>query len=231
MANQKGYLFLSGFSGVTHSDIANFTGKTLTTQENSVVDDLIASAEDFFARQCKRNFQTKDGINNQIYFEITNGDIDLFYPFNYPINEVTQIDVQGTTVYLKGGSNNQIILGKDFFVYPEKLELINKNFSFDTNEQAMTIYYSIDQFWGKDITLVIKRWISEIFLASQYGGKGISSINVAGGVNIQFDISNLPKYINDLITYYHKVNIAAEGGFKKGSQVGLHGKDSSLYGL
>lgn len=206
MADQKGNLFLSGYTGLTHSDIANFTGKTLSAAEQTQVTSLIASIEDYISRQCRRNFVYATGGNDQSYFDTLDAGQDKYYLFNFPIKEVIKITVDDVIKYEKNGGSNTLVLGKDFFVYDNYVKFATIPYSTSDNRNALKIYYYIYQFWGEDIKLAVKQWVSDLILNREYAGKPLTSLN-ANGFSLNFDTDSIPSYIKSLIDQYKQVLI------------------------
>ncbi len=205
MADLNGKLYKSGYSGVTHTDIANFLSKTLSAPEQSVVTALIADVEDFFCRACRRNFFLPDGTTDK-YYETVDAGKDKYYLTNGPIKEVLKITVNDIDWYVKDGGSNKLVLGTDFFVYENQIQFESSPYSTINDRRAMKIYYSIEAFWGSDLKLAIKRWASDLFLSREYGGTSVKRFNVQG-FSIDFDENGLPNYVNAIVSSYKRVRL------------------------
>ncbi len=204
MADILADLYQSGFSGLSNADIAAFTGKTLTSSEQTLADSLIKSCELYFARQCHRNF--KD-LGSDSYFEILDAGDDEYHFFNFPVKEVTKITLDSQTVYDKIAGSNTYTLNLDFFVYPEKIvfERVTPMSSIN-NRRALKIYYSIENIVSEDLKLAIKQWASDLLLNREYAGKTVNSLNVPG-LSLNFDANSIPSYVQQVISNYRKVLI------------------------
>lgn len=204
MADKNGRLFVAGFTGVANTDIAGFTGKTLTSAEQTLITGLISSIETTIARQCGRNFL--DLGNTDSYYETFDADYQKYYPFSYPLKEIRKIEIDGVAVYTKGGNNNALTLGRDLFCYPSYVLIDPPRQSSVDNRQALKIYYAIENVVGDDMKLAVKQFVSDIFLNRENAGKSVSSVNVAG-VSLSFDPNSLPNYIKTVIATYKKPRI------------------------
>jgi hypothetical protein len=205
MADLNGKLYKSGYSGLTHTDIAAFFSKTLSATEQSVVTNLIAEIEDFLCRACRRNFFLPDGTTDKYYEEMDAGQ-DKVYVTNGPIKEVLKITVNDVDWYVKGGGSNKLVLGTDFFVYEHKIIFETVPYSSIDDRRAMKIYYTIEPFWGAEVKLAIKRWVAEVFLAREYGGSAPKQFNVQG-FSLALDENNLPSYLKSIIGSYRRVRV------------------------
>lgn len=199
MADQNAILYLTGFSGLTHADIAGLTGKTLTTAEQTLVTGLIASAESHFASQCRRNF--KDLGDTDSYYETFDAGKHKYYLGNYPLKEVRKITIDGVTKYEKNGSSNILVLGTDFFVYDSYVFFDTVLDSAVNNRRALKIYYAIENVVGEDIKLGLKQWVSELFLNREFAGKQLTNVSNSG-VSMGFDQNTIPNYLKQLISVY-----------------------------
>jgi len=204
MANKNATLYYSGYSGITAQAVADFLGKTLTTTEQNIISSLISSIELFLAQKCRRNF--KYDLGNDYYEEIFDAGFEKYYFHNFPVKEVAKITIDDSDVYIKGGGSNLYELNKDFFVYRDYIIFRTIPQSSKDNSQALKISYNIEKFWGEDVELGIKQWVSQIFSQKEYGGKNISSFNFAG-LSLSFNQGEIPEYIKALIRTYKKVLI------------------------
>lgn len=203
MADTKSRPYLSGWSGLTYTDIANLVGKTLTATEQNVITDLITSIELFICNQTNRQFK----YSGMTYYETVDAGKFEYLTANFPINVISKITVDGNIKYQVDGVNNVLTLGTDLFVYEDHIRITQLIPSAIDNSQAMKIYYSISQFWGADVTLAIKRLVADLFLSKEYGTKGVTSIGISGGLNLSFDNISIANYLKAIINQYRAFNV------------------------
>jgi hypothetical protein len=205
MAAKKGNLYYSGYSGLTALQVASFLSKTLTTEEQQILNSIISAIELYIAKKCRRNF--KYDLGADVYEETFDAGNVKYYFSNFPIKEITKITIDSADVYVKGGNNNQYELNEDFFVYDDYIvfETVIPTSS-NNDRQSLKIQYNIDQFWGEDVVLAIKQWAAQIFSQKEYGGKNVSSFNFSG-FSLSFSESEIPSYVKEIINSYKKVLI------------------------
>lgn len=199
MSNIRATEYQSGYSGLSHSDIAKFVHKTLTTDEQTIVTALIAQMEVTLARKCRRQFKDSLGTDNY-YYDILSAGEDTLRVSSAPINSIYKIEVDGVTKYLSSDASYPLVLDTDFYVNDEDIEFVAIPTSSTRNKNAVKVYYTIRKFWGDDVVIALKRWVSEVFLSSEYAGRKISSFSVQGE-NISF-ADDLPAFIESLVNYY-----------------------------
>src|SRR5581483_5870247 len=164
---------VTGFSGFTAGDIATYTGKSYNTSEQTLLSAMIKSVETFFIRNCNRNFAYGD---ENIYYEIFDGNITNFYTRNYPIEEIKSIYVDGVLVYDVESEDNTYVLNTDFIVYTDHI-------TFNTiscKDKEVKVYYTIEKFWDEDMIEAIKEFVADMFGKRQYSGRGVRSFSFAG---------------------------------------------------
>ena len=206
MADLNGKLYKSGYSGLTYSDIAAFLAKTLSAPEQAVVTALIADIEDVLCRSCRRNFFIPDGTTDSYYETVDSGQETLRL-YNLPIKEIVKFTIDDDLdLYVKGDSDNEYRLGRDFFVYEDKVVFATVPYSSIDDRRALTIHYTIEQFWGNDVKLAIKRWVSELFITREYGSNAVSRINVQGFL-MDFNTSDLPNFVQSVVDSYRRVRL------------------------
>jgi hypothetical protein len=209
MATQvKEDIYRTGFSGVSASDVGNFLNVSLTTAETSVISELILDAEDALMRDCRRNFQVKDDSDTDIEYKATaNANINLFYTYNYPIKKVTRIDVDGVQKYdSENESTYDYRLGEDFFVENYRIEFDTILQSSKDVRNSVIIYYTLEDFWGRDIKTYIKKYAAQEFMNREYGGKKVNNFNIPQ-LSVGFDSNSLKKDYAKILKRYKKVNL------------------------
>jgi len=207
MASQLANLYLTGYSGLVYSDISGLTGKTLSAAEQAVVTNLIKEVESYLCSKTKRQFRVIDsGSTKQIYHEVFDAGGYKYALHNFPIYRVQKIEVDGVTKYEAGGSNNELTLGVDFFVYDDYIRFASSPVSSVDNRRALKISYELEQFWGDDVKLAIKRAVSEMYLSKEYGTKGVKSIGLTGDFSISFD-DQIANYLKEVIANYRKIRV------------------------
>lgn len=197
----KSNLLLSGYSAITYTDIQTFINRTLTSGEQTLVTSLITSVESYIARLCDRQFKTATDFTD--VFDIDGQDY-IFY--NYPIKEVTKIVSGGITLYDKSVQENNYVEGIDYFTYDDRIMFEYEPEYTNSPRRALEITYNIEKFWGDDVTLAIKKWVSEMFTAKEFAGREMSNISV-NGVSTGFDTSKTPAYVQKVIDAYRKILI------------------------
>jgi hypothetical protein len=202
MADQLATVYKTGFSGVTYTDIANLTGKTLTATEQALITDFIKGVESYICSQTHRQFAIADGVNKQSFYQVFDGGFSKYYLISYPIYRVTKIQIDGVTKYdVATPNNNTLNLNVDFFVYDDFVRFITFPVSSIDNRRAVKIYYELEDFWGEEVKLAIKRFVSELFLSREYGTKGVNSFDVAGQLSMSFN-SELGAFLKEVIESY-----------------------------
>ncbi len=199
--DKKANLFYSGYSELTPNDIGNFIGKELSSTEQAVINSLIQSMELHIARNCNRNFL--HDLSGNSYYQVFDAGKKEYCTFNLPIKEITKIELDGDIEYDIEEESNDYVLGSDFFVYDEGITFYTITKSSINDRNALKIYYTIEEFWGEDVKLAIKRWVSEIFLSREYGGKKVTSFNFSG-YSLDFSEDEIPEYIKEVISNYKK---------------------------
>lgn len=197
----KSNLLLSGYSAITYTDIQTFINRTITSGEQTLVASLIASVESYIARLCDRQFKTATDFTD--IFDV-DGQEYIFY--NYPIKEVTKIVSGGVTLYDKTSITNTLVENTDYYVYDDRIVFEYEPEYTNSPRRALEITYNIEKFWGDDVTLVIKKWVSEMFTAKEFAGREMSNISV-NGVSTGFDTAKTPAYVQKVIDAYRKILI------------------------
>ncbi len=201
MADQKGDLYLAGYSGLTQSDISNFLGKTFSSQEQSLASSLIASVEDYIARQCRRNFKYSDSGGDQVYFDTLSGGANEYMLHNFPVKAITKVVVDGVDI------TSQLTLGTDYTFDDNKIYFLTLvPLGGRTNIVILKVYYTIYQFWGEDLKTAIKQYVADVISNREYAGKPLLALN-ANGFLLHFDKDAIPQYLQAIINQYRQVLI------------------------
>lgn len=205
MADIKGNAIQSGYSGVTHNDIAALLGKTFNAQEQTLATTYISSIERYIASKCRRNF--KDNLGSDSYYDIFDAGRDGYTLFNYPISEVKRIVVDGVDQYVSTDSENSLFVqGQDFFVHDFAIQFATIPHSSVNNRRALKIYYTIAKFWGDDVVIAVKMWVSQLMGSREYGNRSVKKIEF-NGFRLEFKEEEMPQIVKSVIENYRKVLI------------------------
>jgi len=203
MADQKARIYLSGWSSLTHTDISSLVGKTLSSAEQSLLTTLIAELELTICRRCNRQFK----YSSQTYYETVNAGEEKYFLKSIPVLAVTKITLDGSTIYELNGNNNTLTLNQDFFVFRNYVQFASVQSSSVDNRNALVIYYTLEQFYGDEIKLAMKRYLAELFLQREYGTKPVQSLGISGGLDISFDSRAIPDYLEKVINFHKLRNV------------------------
>jgi hypothetical protein len=211
MPTQKEYLSLTGYSGVVTADILAFLGRTTASiPEQIVITQLIDAAEMYFCQQCSRQFANALATTptvDIVFSSILDAGLNNLLFENFPVKQVNKILLDNITVYdATTPSTASYKIGLDFFVRPDELIFYTKLQSAIDPHNAVEVDYTIEKFWGSDVTLAIKRWVAELFLSKEYGGQSISRMGLTG-LNLDFDVKSNPTYIQSVINTYRVPNV------------------------
>ena len=187
--------YQTDYSGITNSDIASFLKRTLTTSEKTLVNELITEVERSLCTATSRQFRT--GVD---YEESFGSGISQFELFNVPISSITAIIVDGVDV------TSNYTLGTDFWVLDELYVKFKTPITSTDLYTGVKIDYQIRKFWGEDIELLIKKWVSYEFLNSENAGIGVSNFSFSD-LQKAFDTSKYLKDKERLISYYTLMHI------------------------
>lgn len=201
---KDGRTFHSGWSGLTYTDIQSFIGRTLNVTQQGVVTGIIASKEAEIASKCNRNFGDSSLFTYEEKFACGS---DCYYLQNSPINEITNISIDGNNKYIKGNpSQSTYVLYQDFDVDDVKVNFYTVDESSVYNSRALVIEYSISKFWNVDVIDVLKKMVSAEYLAREYGGIEPNVLSSAG-ITINLNTLKFEKELADLIARYRVVNM------------------------
>ena len=211
MPTQKSFLYLTGYSGITYSDIAAFLGRTsLSSSEQTVATQLIDSAEMFLCQQCNRQFANAlaaTPTTDVIFASILDAGLSKYFFDSFPVKAVSKILLDGNVVYdSTSPSTATYKFGQDFFVKPSYLLFYTKLQSVIDPHNAVEIDYTIEKFWGSDVLLAIKRWVAQIFINKEYGGNGVMRMSLTG-LTLDLNVKDTPDYIKAVISSYRIANV------------------------
>jgi hypothetical protein len=211
MADLKANSYQSGYTGLKGSDIASYLKQTFTVEEEAQAESLVSSVETMLAIQCHRNFLIKDSAGvDQVYYEYFEGGKQLYRSSNFPINEVTKIQVSGITKYIKDGVSNEWTIDTDFVVDRAEIEFLTTvPLALSVSQRkAVKIFYTLEKFWGSDVIENVKRLVAELMKAREQGGKEIKGYSFAG-MRIDFQdnkgMNDIPDYFENLIRSYRRI--------------------------
>lgn len=208
MPEIKGTTNQSGYSGLTAADIAAYLGVTFTADEQAQAALVIQGIETFISLQCKRNFLHGD---DNIYWERFDSGKHYYRLRNFPVKEITKIQIDGVTKYDKAAQSNELILDTDFYLNDDyEVEFENAVYSL-RERNALKIFYTIDKFWSADLTEAIKRFVAEMSGIQKEGGKEIKSYSFAG-LSINYaagrdEKSGIPAYVWNVIDSYMRLTV------------------------
>jgi hypothetical protein len=198
MSAVDGKLFQIGYSGLTDEDIASFLKRTFSESEKNLANKLIKGVESEFARLCNRNFL----INNQAtppapieYYEYFNSGFVKVMPENNPIDKMVKIEIDGVD------RTSEYIENNNYWVRGYYIQFASPVISANYPEKAVKITYTLKQFWGDDVILMLTKWVAYDFLKSENGGIGLSSMSFAE-VGQNFDIKSFKEEKEKVIGRY-----------------------------
>lgn len=192
-----GNLYLSGWSGLTYTDIQTFNGKTIPSANQTSVNNLIKSVEDYIERECARNFKVL--ATDDYYSEIFTSGKTSYQLSSYPIT-LKKIILNSQTVYDSSSQTNIYTLNLDFYIKHNRIY-------FPGTAEASGYYndlefrYNISQFWGDDVKQAIIRVVSDIYLNRANSGKPITNMSFSG-VSFGFLQDETTRMMKDIISYY-----------------------------
>jgi len=181
--------YQTGYSGVSATDVGSMIGVTPTVEEIVVLDKIIEYIEMYVCNYCNRQFESEVNVYSQ---EIV-GTGTKYYLSAYPINEIETITYDGDVVYLKGDSDNQIELDKDFFVTDDYVLFENRllgSYFYDDlylfYNKKIVFENTISRFWGNDLVMAIEQLAGNQFQGRDTGNKDISSLST-GTYSVAFE--------------------------------------------
>lgn len=184
--------YLSGYSGLSASDLAGYLRRSFTSSEMTQADFLIESIEVEIASQCRRQFAYG---NDNVYVESFDLPHRRVFTSSFPIREIKKISVSGEELSLDEG--------EDYVVYDSHLEFINQPTSSGTNRKALEIEYTIRQFWGNDVTHLILKLAGQAWLNAEDGGVSKREFSFAS-VRQAMDTDKFHQDVKQIISRYQK---------------------------
>ncbi len=169
---------------ILYNDIQTFLNITLTTNGQTLVNELIAAAEAFAEDYCNRNW-TVTGAQTEKF----DGDTDTFFVKYPPINTVTSVKEDGST----------LTANEDYYVYKTYVKFAVKAVA---KPQTVEIVYTSAVTLPNDLKHALVRWVSEIFQTQEQAGKTVSRIS-AGSISFDFLTQDgIPKYVQMVLNKY-----------------------------
>lgn len=197
---QIGNQYIKGFSGLTYSDIQALTGLTLSAGEQTLAALLIESAEFYFCKSTNRNYLTTVD-----YTDVRDAGYKKYHTSNFPIKEIVKIQLDGVTLYEKGGTSNTLVLNTDFWVFDDHIIFDQIPYSVTNNYNALVFTYNIYACFNTDAKLALLQWVSDLFLNRETAGKSTTSFS-SSGISENF-ANNIPDYVTKIINLYKKYEI------------------------
>lgn len=184
--------YQTGYSELTGNDIAIYLKRSFTKDDNALAESLITMFEATLCSLCKRQF--KSDIEFTERFDLPG---DEFYPSNFPIKDVNEISINGT---VKDYDEDD-----DYFVYSNRIEFYQLQSSTSRSRRALEIKYTIDQFWGEEVKLLLTKLVAHAWLSSENG----ISLEESGysGVREVFALDKFKSETDAIINLYRKRNI------------------------
>lgn len=184
--------YQTGYSGLTGNDIANYLKRSFTKDDTALVESLITMFEATICSLCNRQFKPDVEITER--FDLPGQE---FYPSSFPIKDVNEISINST---VKDYDEDD-----DYFVYPTRIEFYQLQSSASRSRRALEIKYTIDQFWGEEVKLLLTRLVAHMWLNSENG----VSVTEAGfsGVREVFALDKFKKETDAIINLYRKRHI------------------------
>lgn len=198
MSAVDGNLYQTGYSGLTDTDISTFLKRTFTASEKVLVNNLITDLEDELCRATNRNFKVDDGADDPTlvqYYEYFTADFLKVMVQNSPVNSMVAIEVDGvdkTSLYTEN---------VNYWIYDNYIVFSNTVVGTGYDLKSVKITYTIKKFWGRDVTLMLTKWVAYEFLKSENAGVGNSSMSFAE-VAQTFDLNNFIKERDKVIFRY-----------------------------
>jgi len=186
----KKFEYQTGYSGLTQADIATFLKRTLTTDEQTLVTSLITEVERSLCQMTNRQF--KSGVDYYEEFGSGHSNFDLA---NVPVSSLTTIEVDGVDV------TANYDLAEDYWVMDELYIKFQSPITSADLYTGVKLTYQIRQFWGEDVKLLLKKWISYEFLNSENAGVGVSNFGFSD-LNKTFNVSQYQREKEKIISYY-----------------------------
>lgn len=190
MPSVKKLDYQTGFSELTHANIAAFLKRTLTASEQTLVTSLIAEVERDLCRSCSRQFSD----TAEIVEEFGSG-FNKFDLYNLPIASIVKIEVDGVDV------TANYTEGEDYWIIDELYVRFETPIVSQNLYTGVKITYTIRKFWGSDILLLLKKWVSYEFLNSENAGVGVNNFSFAD-LSKTFNVAQFEKEKQKLISYY-----------------------------
>jgi len=170
-------MYTTGFSQLTNLDISTFLKRDFNDNEKEIVNNLITEIESQLCEECNREFDYLTEYN-----EVFNSPAIRITPKNMPIKEVVSITSDGVEI-------------TDYEIYNYYIEFE------EIKSKPIELTYEIEKFWGKNIILLLKKWVAYEFLNSENGGVFLSSMGFSE-VSQVFDVNSFLKEKEKVIFKY-----------------------------
>ena len=198
MSAVDGKLYQIGFSGLEDTDISAFLKRSFTNTEKTLVDGLIKDAEEELCRATNRNFKIDDGAETPTlieYYEYFSADFLKVMVQNSPVNSMVKIEVDGVDKTANYTENS------NYWIYDNFITFASAVVGTGYDQKAVKITYTLTKFWGRDVILMLTKWVAYEFLKSENAGVGISSMSFAD-ISQNYDLRNFIKDRDKVIFRY-----------------------------
>ncbi len=175
---------------ITYQDIEKFLNITLTSNGQTLVNELIQAVETFTEDYCNRKWSYGASADIIEYFD---GGTDTYFPQNTPIASVQEITVDGS-VY----DSNYIY---NYGSYIKTLHALNPAYP----RGVKITYRTSSNTIPSDLKHALVRWVSEIFKTQEDAGKTVSRVSV-GSISVDFLTQDgIPKFVEKLLNKYRLI--------------------------
>ena len=183
--------YQTGYSELIATDIANYLKRSFNSADAILVTQLIIDKEFQLCSQCNRQFK----VTNQTYFEYFDAPRTKFIPYASPVSAVSEIMVNGVD------KTSSYAVGQDYFIYDNLIAFYSPIIASTYSPRAIKLTYSLRQFWGQDVTNLIKKWVAVEFLNSENGGVATSQLSFSE-LSQSLDLGGFEKEKRQLIFRY-----------------------------
>ena len=195
--------YLTGYSGVTPSDVEKYMKASFDAADTEVCEEAIKAVEMEISRLTDRNFAYIDGTDKQQYYQVFDGGHYAYDLAAYPLDEIVKIEIDGTVKYDVDDETKPYVLGTDFYTYDEMIEFPYKQVGGLSNRNVVKIYWTMQQFWGDDIRLAVKKWVADIMRDRATDGKTIKKFSFSG-LTYEYENKDTKTILDHIVTTYKR---------------------------
>lgn len=193
--------YIAGYSGITPDDIAKHMKATFDATDTEVCTEAIEAVEIELARLTGRNFAYMDGEDRQEYYQVFNGGLSRYDLLASPVDTIKKIELDGEVVYDIDDETKPYVLGTDFYVSDRMIEFAYKQMGGLSNKNVLKVYWTIQEFWGADVRLAIKKWVADIMRERETNGKNLKKFSFSG-LTYEYDNKETQSAIDRVISNY-----------------------------